>query len=149
MEQSTFKVEANAMKLPLKEISNYFKGLLILSRRDRVINAEERNLLLQIGELIGFDRRFCQATIDELLVNAHISRKPVIFSDERLRESFFRDALRVAYSDGTFHPVELSWLLRTARANGWTDRRFERTIMEFRNGAIPGKSAPFEIQKHL
>jgi hypothetical protein len=149
MEQSVIELEGNAMKLPLKERSNYYKGLLILSRRDRVINADEKNLLLQIGELLGFEKRFCNATIDELLVNAHISRKPVIFSDESLRASFFRDAIRVAYSDGTLHPVELSWLRKTAHANGWTGHKLERTIQEFQSGEMPGKSASFEIQKHL
>jgi hypothetical protein len=33
------------------------------------------------------------------LSNAHITRQPVIFSDEKIRECFFRDALRLALAD--------------------------------------------------
>jgi hypothetical protein len=140
----------NAMTLPLIEKSNYYKGLLVLSRRDGVIKAEERNLLLKIGGILGFDKRFCEATIDNLLVNPHLSRNPIVFYDESLQESFFCDALRVALSDGNFHPAEYRWLRQTAQANGWTDRRLKSIIREFRRKGM-GKdySAPFEIQKLL
>jgi hypothetical protein len=137
------------MTLSLREKSNYYKGLLILSRRDRIISEEEKELLLQIGELLGFDRRFCETTINELLGNAHISRKPILISDPGLRESFFRDAIRVAYSDGTAAPVELRWLRNTAHANGWTDRNLESVIHEFQNQGGMGNADSFEIQKHL
>jgi hypothetical protein len=140
----------NAMTLPLIEKSNYFKGLLVLSRRDRVIRAEEKDLLIKIGGILGFDKRFCEATIDDLLVNPHISRNPVIFCDENLLESFFRDAVRVALSDGDFHPAEYRWLCQTAQANGWTDRRLKSIIREFRRkGMGKNANAPFEVQKLL
>jgi hypothetical protein len=57
------------MKLPLIIRSHYYKGLLVLLRRDRIIDARERDIMLQIGEVLDFDRRFCEATIDNLLSN--------------------------------------------------------------------------------
>jgi hypothetical protein len=116
------------MQLTLEEKSKYYRGLLIISRRDRVIDSKERHLLLHIGECFGFDKRFCETTINELLINPHISREPIVLSDESTRESFFRDAIRIACSDGTFHPIELSWLRKTAQANGWTNQRLENII---------------------
>jgi hypothetical protein len=122
----------------------------VLSKRDRIIDTRERNLLLQIGDIFDFDRRFCNSTIDDLLSNVHISRKPVIFSDDTILECFFRDALRVALVDGNFHPLESHWLRRVAHSNGRTDRWFNAIIQEFQeNKYAQYHNAPFKIQQHL
>jgi hypothetical protein len=143
-------IRKNAMTLPLIEKSNYFRALLVLSRRDRIIDNEEKKLLLRIGQILDFDKRFCEATINDLLVNPNISRNLIIFTNERLKESFFRDALRVALCDGDLHPAEYRWLRQTAHANGWTNQKLESIIREFQRSEI-GKnhSALFEIQKLL
>jgi hypothetical protein len=138
------------MKLPLSVKSNYYKGLLVLSRRDRFIDDRERKLLIQIGEMLGFDKRFCEATIDELLSNAHISRNPIVFSEEVIKDCFFRDALRVAFSDGCLHPMELRWLQQMAQANGKPDEWLDTLIKEFQENRNSGDlCSSLEIQKHL
>jgi hypothetical protein len=138
------------MRLPLTVRSNDYKGLLVLSKRDRIIDIRERNLLLQIGEILDFDRRFCNSTIDDLLSNIHISRKPVIFSNDTIQECFFRDSLRVALVDGSFHQLESRWLRSVAHSNGRTDRWLDAIIQEFEeNKSARDHSAPFEIQQHL
>jgi hypothetical protein len=138
------------MNLSLLNRSNYYRGLLVLLRRDRIIDARERAHMLQMGEVLDFDRRFCEATIDGLLSNAHITRKPVIFSDERIRRCFFRDALRLALVDGYLHPMELSWLRTAAHANNKSKQWLNAIIREFKEkkGALD-HSAPFEIQRYL
>ena len=133
------------MKLSLIAKSNYYKGLLVISKRDRVIDAREREFLIKIGEILDFDRRFCEATIDELLSNPHISRSPIIFFSEAVTECFFRDALRLASVDGCIHPLELRWLRQTAHANGKSDQWLDRIIQE--SPGDPG--APLEIQKYI
>jgi hypothetical protein len=122
----------------------------VLLRRDRIIDARERAHMLQMGEVLDFDRRFCEATIDGLLSNAHITREPVIFSDERIRRCFFRDALRLALVDGYLHPMELSWLRTAAHANNKSKQWLNAIIREFKEkkGALD-HSAPFEIQPYL
>ena len=143
-------IRGNAMTLPLKDKSDYFKGLLVLSRRDRLINDEERNLLIKIGGILDFDKRFCEATIDDLLVNTNISRDPIVFPDENLKECFFRDALRLALSDGDLHPAEYRWLRQTAQANGWSKQRLDKIIREFRKKGIEKTHRVlFSIQKLL
>jgi hypothetical protein len=131
--------------IPLITKSNYYKGLLIVSRRDRVIDTRERTLLIRIGEMLDFDRRFCETTIDELLSNPHISRSPIVFSDETVTECFFRDALRLARVDGYIHPLELRWLQETAYANGRSDQWLDRIIGDFPEDS----GAPLEIQRHI
>jgi hypothetical protein len=137
------------MRLSQVEKSHYYKGLLVLLRRDRIVHAREKDLMLQIGEILGFDKRFCESTIDELLSNTNITRDPVFFSDEIIKECFFRDALRLALVDGNFHPSELRWLRKVAHFNGLTDRWLDALILEVQeNNPAPDK-APFEIQQYL
>jgi DnaJ-domain-containing protein 1 len=138
------------MNLSLLDRSNYYKGLLVLSRRDRIVDTREKNLLLEIGEILGFDRRFCEATINELLVNPHLTREPVVFSDQHLKECFFHDALRLALVDGCLHPIELRWLRSVAHANNQSDQWLDAIIRESKeNAETRDSSAAFEIQQYL
>jgi hypothetical protein len=138
------------MDLSLLSKSNYYKGLLVLLRRDRIIDARERKLMLRMGKILDFDRRFCEATIDALLSNAHITREPVIFADEQITMCFFRDALRLAFVDGCFHPMELRWLRTVARANNQSEQWFDVIAREFKEKkGTQDHSAPFEIQRYL
>jgi hypothetical protein len=133
------------MKLSLRTKSSYYRGLLVVSRRDRVIDDREREFLIRIGKMLDFDERFCEATINDLLSNPNISRSPIIFPNEAVRECFFRDALRLASVDDNIHPLELRWLQKTARANGKSDQWLNKIIQELPKDP----NAPFEIQKYI
>ena len=137
------------MSLSQEAKSRYYKGLLVLLRRDRIVHTREKSLMLQIGEILGFEKRFCEATIDELLSNPNITRDPIPFSDQIIKESFFRDAVRLALVDGNLHPSELRWLRKVAHFNGLKNRWLDAVILEIRGKNPAQDSAPFEIQKHL
>lgn len=139
------------MNLSILNRSNYYKGLLVLARRDRIIDVRERILLLQVGKILDFDRRFCEATIEDLLSNTHITREPVIFLDEHIRKCFFHDALHLALVDGYLHPMELRWLLSVARANNQSDQWLDSIIQESKkkDGMQDLASISFEIQRYL
>jgi hypothetical protein len=125
------------MKMPQLDRSNYYKGLLVLARKDQIIDERERELLLQLGHALDFDRRFCEAAIDDLLKNPHISDEPVVFSDARAAECFLRDALRFAYRIQDPHARELAWIRKVARANGIADDIVDAEI-DLRE--VPGRS---------
>ena len=74
--------------------------------------------MIQLGTSLDFDRKFCEAAIDDLLNNKNISDEPIIFADNGTAESFLRDAVRVASVDGAIHQKELDWLKTVAEANG-------------------------------
>jgi hypothetical protein len=139
----------SAMKLSQELKGRYYKGLLVLLRRDRIVHNREKDLMLQIGEILGFDKRFCEATMDELLSNTNITRDPVLFPDEAVKECFLRDAVRLALIDDNLHPSELRWLQRVAHVNGFTDRWLDAVIGEAREKGSLHKDAPFEIEQHL
>jgi hypothetical protein len=103
----------------------YYRGLLVLVRRDRVIHRRERDMMLRIGRLLDFDERFCVDTLDDLLTNRLITDKPIVFSRREIAECFLTDAVALAGCDDHVHPHELAWLRSIARANGlaggWPD----------------------------
>jgi hypothetical protein len=129
--------------------SRYFRGLLVLLRRDRIIDIREKDLVLQIGEILGFDQRFCEATIEESLSNINLTREPVFFPDQRIKECFLRDALRVALVDGNLHPAEFRWLRKVAKFNGLKDQWLKAAIKEIQEKKGSQNEFPFEIQRHL
>ena len=136
------------MALPLMIRSHYYRGLLVLLRRDRIIDAREKELMLKIGEILDFDRRFCAAAIDDLMSNAHITRDPFIFPDKSVRDCFFRDALRIALIDGNLHPSERRWLQKMAHANGTSRRWLDTLIREFQDKKeVWTPDTPLEIQQ--
>ena len=137
------------MKLSQELKGRYYKGLLVLLRRDRIVHDREKALMLQIGKIFGFDKRFCEATMDELLSNTNITRDPVLFPDEIIKECFLRDAVRLALIDGNLHPSELRWLQTVARVNGLTEQWLDTVIREVREKSPAQGNAPFEIEQHL
>ena len=109
------------MKLSHLDRSKYYRGLLVLVRKDHVVHRRERALLLQIGKLLDFDPRFCEAALDDLLKNPSITDEPVVFSSREIAECFITDALAVSGADDEIHPHELACLKSIALANGFAD----------------------------
>jgi len=137
------------MRLSQEIKSQYYKGLLVLLRRDRIVHDLEKDLMLRFGDILGFEKGFCETAIDNLLSNANITRDPVFFSDDIVKECFFRDAVRLALVDGNLHPSELRWLRRVAHANGLTDPWLDAVIREAQEKFPKQENAPFEIQQYL
>lgn len=106
------------MNIPLSERGEYYRGLLVLIRKDWIISEEERALMIQLGQRLDFDKRFCENVIDEVMKNPHIKDRPTKFSNRAIAESFLRNAILLSFSDGELHSRERSWLEAVANANG-------------------------------
>ena len=98
--------------------SNYFKGLLLLIRKDHKISNHEAELMKKIGKSLGLNEEFCDEAIRDILGNAYISDAPPKFSTETLAKKFIRDGLRLASADNELHDLEEEWLRAVAAANG-------------------------------
>lgn len=109
------------MEISLIDRSLYLKGLMLLIRKDGEIQDEEKNMMLCAGEMLGFDKGFCEDTIEEILHNKHIVDEPPLFSSTGIARSFVRDGLRIALTDGRAHESELQWLKAVADVNGIQD----------------------------
>lgn len=110
--------EGVSMRLSLLDRSLYYKGLMILIRKDHQIHDEEKKIMLNIGKMLGFDPKFCTKTMEELLDNNHIIDAPPLFSETDIALCFIRDGLRLSASDGQVHEAEIKWLESVAENNG-------------------------------
>ena len=138
------------MKMPFLDRSHYYRGLLVLTRKDRLIDSREREMLLHLGRILDFDPRFCEAAIDDLLKNPHLNEEPYRFSDRGIAECFMHDAIRLALVDGHVAPNELTWLKAVARANGLAEEWLEATIRDIReNKGSVGPPGQFAVENRL
>ncbi|MBA4416551.1 MAG: hypothetical protein C0392_01375 [Syntrophus sp. (in: bacteria)] len=107
--------------ISLIDRSRYYKGLMLLIRKDHEIHARERNMMMHIGSMLGFESQFCKNAIKEILDNKHIVDSPPYFREPRIALSFIRDGLKLSASDGSIHKAELDWLESVAIINEISD----------------------------
>ena len=105
------------MKISLMDRSLYFKGLMLLIRKDRVVVEGERALMMRIGRLFSFEKGFCQEVIDEILINRHVVDEPPLFSEPAIARCFLQDGLKLSLTDGKIHDEEWQWLKTVAARN--------------------------------
>lgn len=127
------------MKISLIDRSLYYKGLMLLIRKDREICEEERKMMMDIGETLGFESSFCRDTIDGIMDNEYVNDSPPLFSEHPIALCFIRDGLRLSAADGQLHKAELDWLESVAESNGlghlWASE-FERFSLNHSAGNL-------------
>ncbi|MGA9120737.1 MAG: hypothetical protein WB699_15335 [Bacteroidota bacterium] len=114
------------MNISILDASNYFKGVLLLIRKDRKITEPEVELVKHIGKSLGFEPEFCTNAINEILENRFIIDSPPVFSTKELALKFVKDGLAVAFSDNRLDPAEEQWLKETLENNGFDEEVFPR-----------------------
>lgn len=105
------------MKISLMDRSLYFKGLLLLTRKDQLVGEHERALMMRVGALFSFEKEFCLEVIDDVLTNRHVVDEPPLFSDPEIARCFVKDGLKLSSVDGEIHERELEWLEAVVAAN--------------------------------
>ena len=114
------------MMISVKDASNYFRGLLLLTRKDKKIAQPEIDLMKRVGKQLGFDREFCENAIQEILENRFIVDEAPTFSAKEVAVKFIRDGLTLAFADNEFDAAEEQWLRSTAQRNGLDQESFLR-----------------------
>jgi len=127
--------------------SYYFKGMLLLVRKDEKISVEEKELLMKIGKILRFNQRFCEQTINDLLQNEHITELPLQFSTKEWAEIFLKDGIKIAYSDHQLHVEEYNWLQQIARTNKISDQWLLDQLSTFLTNHNPEEEISFEVEK--
>lgn len=112
------------MNISIIDGSNYFKGLLLLVRKDRKLSESEILMMQRIGKQLGFEREFCDNAIHDILENTYIDEAVPVFSTKELAEKFVKDGLSIAFSDRELHPSEEVWLRTVAEQNGLNESWF-------------------------
>ena len=138
------------MTLNLIDRSNYFKGLLLLIRKDSVISNEEREIVKKLGQLLSFDKKFVRNAINNVLYNEYIIDEPPKFSSKDLAKVFIKDGIRLAMADRNIHHNELEWLRSVAAINGLDTKWFNKEIKSHKeNDDIKELQAILEIKNYL
>jgi uncharacterized tellurite resistance protein B-like protein len=114
------------MKISVLDASNYFKGLLLLIRKDRKVSESESDLMKRIGKTLGFEKEFCDGAVRDILANTYIDDTPPDFSTRELAVKFIKDGFSIAFADNEFDPSEEEWLRSTAERNGIEPELFSR-----------------------
>jgi len=105
------------MDISVLDGSSYFKGLLLLIRKDNKISKYEHELIARVGKTLGFEKKFIENAVKEIIRNKYITPDPPEFSNRELAEKFLKDGLTLAASDREIHPHELAWLTAVAEKN--------------------------------
>jgi tellurite resistance protein len=119
-------MRGRVMKISVLDASNYFKGLLLLIRKDRKVSQSESDLMKRIGKTLGFEKEFCDDAIRDILANRYIDDTPPDFSTRELAVKFIKDGFSLAFADNEFDPSEEEWLRSTAERNGIEPELFSR-----------------------
>lgn len=117
----------------LVDRSLYFKGLLLLSKIDKDVSYQEKEILLIVGESLGFNKEFCETTISEIIENKYIKNEPLKFSNQQIANMFLRDAIKLAFSDSNLDEKEYEWILECARINNVEEKRIREQIVSVLN----------------
>ncbi|MBT6143844.1 MAG: hypothetical protein HN712_07390 [Gemmatimonadetes bacterium] len=105
------------MRISLMDRSLYFKGLLLLTRKDRLVGEREKAMMMRVGALFGFEKGFCMEVIDDVLTNRHVVDEPPLFEDTQIARCFVKDGLKMSNVDGEIHESELEWLAAVVARN--------------------------------
>jgi hypothetical protein len=114
------------MDVSITDASQYFRGLLILSRRDGTITSREAESVSRLGAKLGFARSFCLESIGDILANEHVDDTPPVFESAEIARKFITDGLTLASADRTMTAPELAWLEKTSALNGFDGDWFSR-----------------------
>ncbi|MGE5498349.1 MAG: hypothetical protein ACM3Q2_09775 [Syntrophothermus sp.] len=97
--------------------SRYFRGLLTLAAIDQNITEREKEFIISIGKKLGFEREFCNESLNGMLYNKYIDRSVPVFSDATLSQNFLQDCYRLALIDKKLDLKEIEWLNNVATKN--------------------------------
>ena len=122
------------MTISVLEAGEYFRGLLLLIRKDRKTTQPEIGLVKRIGKSPGFADDFCDNALAEILENEFIVEESPLFSTKELAIKFVRDGASIAFADGEAHPHEEAWLQVVAEKNGLDPNALSEVLQVAKTG---------------
>lgn len=136
------------MEITLLDRSNYYKGLLLLIAKDKKISDNEKEYLLKLGKVLGFESQYCEQNIDTVIENKYITDDPIKFSNQELARVFIRDGIKIAFADDALHLTELEWLRSVLEKNNLSDEWFKEEVGRFVEKGKHKHQKDLEIQNY-
>lgn len=139
-----------SIKISLADHSQYFKGLLLLIRKDNRIHEKEKEFVMRIGKVLGFEKTFCENAIQEILENEFIVDEPPHFSSQEIAQCFIKDGIQLSLIDEHLDDTEIAWLSQTASLHNldgaWLENELSVALLTSSTTDYPLAAAQFEIQ---
>jgi hypothetical protein len=111
-------------EITYKDRSEFLRGYATVIRKNNcghkdlsVKNADEKTMFLIIGKHFGFEKEFCENSIEHLLINKYISDNPAVFSTKSAAEFFITDVAKIMLHTNSITEASKDWLQKTAEAN--------------------------------
>ena len=136
------------MEITLLDRSNYFKGLLLLIGKDKKIAGDEKEYLLKLGKVLGFESHYCEQNIETVIENKYITDEPIEFSNKELARVFIRDGIKVAFADDALHLTEIEWLRSVLIKNNLSEEWFKGEVSRFIEKDKRKNQIDLEIQNY-
>ena len=101
-----------------KDKGEFLRGFLILAKKDKKISAHERSMVMVVGNYFGFEKRFCEESINNIFENEYISEKPPLFSNIHIARFFVIECLDIFEQINGINNPQRVWLQETLLVNG-------------------------------
>lgn len=85
----------NVKEIDYKDRSEFLRGLSVIIRKNNCRNIDGTTMFLTIGKYLGFEKGFCEKSLEHLMVNKYISEKPPVFSNEFIAESIIDEVTKI------------------------------------------------------
>jgi hypothetical protein len=113
--------------------SNYLRGLLIFILKDKNVWDHEMSLFLDEGKSLGFNKEFCEDSINNLILNSYIDIEPPVFFDKAVAKKLINKGIQIISDDKKVHPDKLAFLEAVAKKNGLTKEYKMNLLRRFKN----------------
>lgn len=133
------------MKFNLIDKSNYFRGLLVLIRKNKTITEPTSKKVKRIAAVLDFSQEYIDISLKDLLENINIVEEPPKFSDFLIAESFIKNGIHLALTDGFINLLQIQWLANTAQKNNLSKQWFFVELEDFINQYVTNSKILFEV----
>lgn len=110
-------VNVDLNELTYKDRSEFLRGFSVIMRKNNCSNVDEMTMFSIIGKSLGFEKEFCDISLEHLGINKYISEKPAVFTDKQIAEFFINDITKLLFHSNSMSDAVVEWLRQTAKAN--------------------------------
>lgn len=104
-------------EITYKDRSEFLRGFSIIIRKNDSGHNDEKTMFLSIGKYFGFEKEFCEYSLEHLMINKYIPEDPAIFSAKPVAEFFVNDVVKIMLHTNSMSDIAKEWLKKTAEAN--------------------------------
>lgn len=107
----------NINEIPYKDRSEFLRGFSVIMRKNNLNSDDEKIMFSVIGKFFDFNSDFCKESLENLMINKHLSDEPSVFSNEQIADFFIKDVTKMFSHTKAISNPAIEWLQATAKVN--------------------------------